>query len=62
MLTFIEALDDSGMPFSYFPVMMPHASGDQVIAPTPVTETKSLCLCFFFFYKKPPNNTKQSHK
>lgn len=41
MLTFIEALDDSGMPFSYFPVMMPHASGDQVIAPTPVIETKS---------------------
>lgn len=35
--TFMEALEDSGMPFSYFPVMMPHASGDHVIAPTPVT-------------------------
>lgn len=34
--TFMEALEDSGMPFSYFPVMIPHASGDHVIAPTPV--------------------------
>jgi len=33
----MEALEVSGMPFSYFPVMMPHASGDHVIAPTPVT-------------------------
>ena len=33
----MEALEDSGIPFSYFPVMIPHASGDQVIAPTPVT-------------------------
>lgn len=33
----MEAREDSGMPFSYFPVMMPQASGDHVIAPTPVT-------------------------
>lgn len=37
VLTFMEAREDSGMPLSYFPVMMPHASGDHVIAPTPVT-------------------------
>lgn len=37
LLTFMEALEESGMPFSYFPVMIPHASGDHVIAPTPVT-------------------------
>lgn len=35
--TFMEAREESGMPFSYFPVMMPHASGDHVMAPTPVT-------------------------
>jgi len=35
--TFMEALEVSGMPFSYFPEMMPHASGDHVMAPTPVT-------------------------
>ncbi len=34
--TFMEAREVSGMPFSYFPVMIPHASGDHVIAPTPV--------------------------
>lgn len=32
----MEAREDSGMPFSYFPVMMPQASGDHVMAPTPV--------------------------
>lgn len=41
----MEALEDSGMPFSYFPVMMPHARGDHVIAPTPVgTETGTVRL------------------
>ena len=33
----MDALEVSGMPFWYFPVMMPQASGDHVIAPTPVT-------------------------
>lgn len=33
----MEARDESGMPFSYFPVMMPQASGDHVMAPTPFT-------------------------
>lgn len=33
----MEALEHSGMPFSYFPEMIPHANGDHVIAPTPVT-------------------------
>lgn len=34
-LTFIAALEHSGTPSLYFPVTKPHASGDQVIAPTP---------------------------
>lgn len=33
--TFIEALEDSGIPFSYFPVMIPQARGDQETTPTP---------------------------
>lgn len=33
--TFIEALEDSGTPFSYFPVMIPQANGDQETTPTP---------------------------
>lgn len=39
--TFSEALELSGTPFPYFPEMMPQASGDHVIAPTP-TEEKTL--------------------
>lgn len=34
-LTFIAALEHSGTPSLYFPVINPQASGDQVIAPTP---------------------------
>lgn len=34
-LTFIAALELSGTPSLYFPVINPQASGDQVIAPTP---------------------------
>lgn len=34
-LTFIAALEDSGTPFSYFPVMIPQARGDQDTTPTP---------------------------
>ena len=33
--TFIEALEESGTPFSYFPVMIPQARGDQETTPTP---------------------------
>lgn len=33
--TFIAALELSGTPSLYFPVSMPHAKGDQVMAPTP---------------------------
>lgn len=33
--TFIEALEHSGTPFSYFPVMIPQANGDQETTPTP---------------------------
>lgn len=36
--TFREALELSGTPFPYFPEMIPQASGDQVIAPTPTGE------------------------
>lgn len=36
-LTFIAALEHSGTPSLYFPVINPQASGDQVIAPTPET-------------------------
>lgn len=36
--TFREALELSGTPFPYFPEMIPQASGDQVIAPTPAEE------------------------
>lgn len=36
-LTFIAALEHSGTPSLYFPVINPQASGDQVIAPTPIT-------------------------
>lgn len=36
--TFREALELSGTPFPYFPEMMPQASGDQVMAPTPAEE------------------------
>lgn len=35
VLTFSDALEYGGMPPSYFPETMPHASGDQVMAPTP---------------------------
>lgn len=35
MLTFNDALEYGGMPPSYFPETMPHASGDHVMAPTP---------------------------
>ena len=38
--TFSEALELSGTPFPYFPEMMPQASGDHVIAPTPIEEKK----------------------
>ncbi len=34
-LTFIAALEHSGTPSLYFPVINPQARGDQVIAPTP---------------------------
>lgn len=34
-LTFIAALEHSGTPSLYLPVIKPQASGDQVIAPTP---------------------------
>lgn len=34
--TFSEALELSGTPFPYFPEIIPQASGDHVIAPTPV--------------------------
>ena len=44
----MEALEVSGMPFSYFPVMMPQARGDHVIAPTPEdtkeTQVRKLCM------------------
>lgn len=33
--TFSEAREYGGTPLSYFPEMIPQASGDQVIAPTP---------------------------
>lgn len=33
--TFSAALEDSGTPFSYFPVMIPQARGDQDTTPTP---------------------------
>lgn len=36
--TFSEALELSGTPFPYFPEIIPQASGDHVIAPTPVGE------------------------
>ena len=39
--TFSEALELSGTPFPYFPEMMPQASGDHVIAPTPIEEKKN---------------------
>lgn len=38
--TFREALELSGTPFPYFPEMIPQASGDQVIAPTPAEEKR----------------------
>lgn len=37
-LTFMAALEHSGTPSLYFPVINPQASGDQVIAPTPERE------------------------
>lgn len=40
--TFNEALELSGTPFPYFPEMIPQASGDHVIAPTPTKEKKFL--------------------
>ena len=35
LLTLSAALERVGMPSSYLPVSMPHANGDQVIAPIP---------------------------
>lgn len=35
IFTFMEALEDSGTPFSYLPVIIPHAKGDQDTTPTP---------------------------
>lgn len=46
--TFREALELSGTPFPYFPEMIPQASGDHVIAPTPTKGKKTnfkSCLC-----------------
>lgn len=40
--TFKEALEDSEMPFSYFPVMIPQARGDQETTPTPKRQVKSI--------------------
>lgn len=40
--TFIEALEDSGIPFSYFPVMIPQAKGDQETTPTPARSQSQL--------------------
>jgi hypothetical protein len=34
-VTFSEAREYGGTPLSYFPEMIPHASGDHVMAPTP---------------------------
>lgn len=39
--TFREALELSGTPFPYFPEMIPQASGDHVIAPTPTKGKKN---------------------
>lgn len=36
IFTFIEALEVSGTPFSYLPVIIPHAKGDQDTTPTPL--------------------------
>lgn len=35
IITFMDAREDSGTPFSYFPVMIPQARGDQDTTPTP---------------------------
>lgn len=35
IFTFMEALEDSGTPFSYLPVIIPQAKGDQDTTPTP---------------------------
>lgn len=39
--TFMAALELSGTPSLYFPVSMPQANGDQVMAPTPEENRRS---------------------
>lgn len=43
--TFIDALEDSGIPFSYFPEMIPQAKGDHVMAPTPTVTHRIKMSC-----------------
>lgn len=45
----MAAREDSGMPFSYFPVIIPQARGDQETTPTPVTEQWPLKNLIFHF-------------
>lgn len=52
--TFIEALEDSGTPFSYFPVMIPQAKGDQETTPTPSAKQWALSISI-------ENTTTHSH-
>lgn len=42
--TFREAREYGGTPLSYFPEMIPQASGDHVIAPTPKNPTDALLM------------------
>lgn len=42
--TFSEARELSGTPFPYFPEMIPQASGDHVIAPTPTEQRNKLLV------------------
>lgn len=42
--TFSAALELSGTPLPYFPEMIPQASGDHVIAPTPAEKAEKEIL------------------
>ncbi|TNN36446.1 hypothetical protein EYF80_053388 [Liparis tanakae] len=52
--TFIEALEHSGTPFSYFPVMIPPARGDQDTTPTPEAAAEPLSNMQHYVHQAQP--------
>lgn len=50
--TLREALEKGGTPLSYFPEMIPQASGDHVMAPTPAHTTLLQQLCYLISFSE----------